>query len=347
MSIKDWICSTELKKLEEAKKVLDFLRLKTTSQNTIIKITQQERDVLRTENDLIKLDYIYSAKLIKQLENTIKELKTPEIIYELPDFIKESKEIYYPTFQVVEWKNSKPSYVGYRMWNNKDIFTVTPDVQAIADKFKWADMPQGEALMQIWTYTSMPQIRQYKFDYGDNWQFATQTLNRKFGDCDDSSVLFVTLAHASGIPPTKIFLAIGYWGTGYHAFPIVNLTKEDINQIKGFDNVGILDKLKGWYIFESTVNGKPVRPKRIIGSRYVIDTGGIHNWCFSGHVKENNWGDFNMKGANKTDSKPGTKQTGAKECKEDRKAIIKKRIKTQKDIQKAWEEEGLIEKEVE
>ena len=89
---------------------------------------------------------------------------------------------------------------------------------------------------------------------------------RKAGDCEDSSILFVTLCYFAGIPANRVFVAVGTIDDYGHAFPIVKM-----------------DDGK-WYVFESTLKA-PQEPIALIGSRYHPSWGFL-NWKYQGRAKQ-------------------------------------------------------------
>jgi hypothetical protein len=62
---------------------------------------------------------------------------------------------------------------------------------------------------------------EYKTEGGGDWQWPSDTLNRKTGDCKDYSTLLCTLWRAYGIPASDVYVAIGQSKTNKrHAFLI-------------------------------------------------------------------------------------------------------------------------------
>jgi predicted transglutaminase-like cysteine proteinase len=62
---------------------------------------------------------------------------------------------------------------------------------------------------------------EYKTEVGWDWQWPSDTLNKKTGDCKDYSTLLCTLWRTYGIPASDVYVAIGQSKTGKrHAFLI-------------------------------------------------------------------------------------------------------------------------------
>ena len=111
----------------------------------------------------------------------------------------------------------------------------------------------------------------YAFDVSENWQFPVVTYFRRRGDCEDTTILFVTLARIAGVTADRIFNVVGYMKRYngervLHSYPIVKM------------------KDGKWYIFETTLTS-PSKPKLFKGSRYTADYG-VSNWMFKGGLKE-------------------------------------------------------------
>ncbi len=90
--------------------------------------------------------------------------------------------------------------------------------------------------------------------------------------CEDGTILFVTLSRIAGVPADKVFNALGnvYTKTGKvafgHSWPIAQMSDGK------------------WYIFESTLDFVPSKPMPFIGSLYSAEWG-VHNWKYDGIIK--------------------------------------------------------------
>ncbi len=89
--------------------------------------------------------------------------------------------------------------------------------------------------------------------------------------CEDGTILFVTLARIAGVPADKVFNALGWFYSADgrskfgHSFPIAQMTDGK------------------WYIFESTLDVVPKFPKLFKGSNYDA-AWGVHNWKYDGQI---------------------------------------------------------------
>lgn len=179
------------------------------------------------------------------------------------------------------------------------------------------DTKYGKALT-LWNI--VVNNRDYLSDAGDNWQFGPVTIAREKGDCEDGTILFVSLAMMVGFKPSEVFNVVGPTGFGYHSYPVVNFAQEDMPA--GIGNAG-------WFIFETTLSRGTtlIRPKQLVGSVYWADS--LANWQWAGIPLNDFINDFN--GWPK--SNPGGKMDG-------KKGKVENSDEKQKAIQKAWEDEG-------
>lgn len=61
----------------------------------------------------------------------------------------------------------------------------------------------------------------YDTDIGQYWQWPSETIDKKKGDCKDYSTLLCTLWRAAGVPSSDVYVAIGQWKADKrHAFVI-------------------------------------------------------------------------------------------------------------------------------
>jgi len=141
-----------------------------------------------------------------------------------------------------------------------------------------------QKLMKIWEFTI--NALTYKWDTRDNHQLHPITILRKFGDCEDGTILFIDACRACGISATDAFNHVGNTSFGYHSYPTVFLDDADI---KGTpcEQTG-----KGFYIYETTLDFVPSAPKKLNGSQYWSE-GGIQNWAFFGSIKPESASLFN------------------------------------------------------
>lgn len=155
----------------------------------------------------------------------------------------------------------------------RQIYAYNDLLKEFAKTFK--DMEHDDKLKTIWTYV----IRQlyYKYDVYENWQYAPTSIERRMGDCDDGSILFLAICRVSGIKANEVFNACGWFDDGTnkfgHSFPIAKMSDGK------------------WYVFETTLNNIPEAPKLMKGSPYKANWG-LANWKFAGNIlngERNGW----------------------------------------------------------
>ena len=145
-------------------------------------------------------------------------------------------------------------------------------------------LSKTDKLLQIWKSIVDRETKIYSYDYGDDWRFPAETVNLHSGDCDDSTILFITACKDAGISETEVFNACGNSAFGYHSYPIAWLNERDLLEIG-------IDGKAGWYIFESTLDFFPGKPMALIGSAYKVDT--LQNWTHVGTIDGNKRTEFN------------------------------------------------------
>ncbi|MFA5412767.1 MAG: transglutaminase family protein [Candidatus Micrarchaeia archaeon] len=191
-----------------------------------------------------------------------------------PDFLQEGSYPYLPRRQFV----TKDGMDTALLSDAREIYALFQFHKGIVSSRGWKKLSRHQKLMAIWKFVCSQDTRKYEYDRGDNWQLALDTYYRKRGDCEDSSILFVTFARAAGISPSEVFLAVGPTSFGYHAFPIVYYSPKDAQD--AFGN----PESSGWYVFEATLEEEPVQPIPLAGSVYGIDNG-LQNWQHAGQIK--------------------------------------------------------------
>jgi hypothetical protein len=113
----------------------------------------------------------------------------------------------------------------------------------------------------------------YELDEGEDWRFSAITDTYGEGDCEDTTILFIDLAHEAGFKANEVFNATGYFtqkdGTRFgHSFPILNCGD-------------------GWYVYETTIDSLPGAPMLFLGSNYTANWG-LCNWKYGGFIKIGN-----------------------------------------------------------
>ena len=227
--------------------------------------------------------------------STIESLKAALATYgetqaPVPEGIDTTKSAYLPYRQILDMRADQSGFdvSGFTITNQRNMFVIFPAQREKILANGWNSLPsKHKKLMALWLWMSDLNVRRYKSDWGDNWQFSIETAYRKLGDCEDSSVFFVSYARALGISSDEIFLVCGDTEFGYHAYPIVKYTREDAQE--AFNN----PEKAGWYIYESTANWTPTSPTALNGSVYHVDS--LMNWQHVGGVKSGHEQEFNSK----------------------------------------------------
>ena len=146
-------------------------------------------------------------------------------------------------------------------------YSIPDEVAKLVKNKGWGALPFEEKLLAIWKYVA--EEYRYVHDKEENWQPPLTTFVRTKGDCEDTTILFVTLCRAAGVPANRVFNACGTWvGIGGHSFPVVK--RDDGN----------------WWVYETTINGLPSnkQPMRWLNSPYQGEFG-LANWKFQGRLK--------------------------------------------------------------
>ena len=235
------------------------------SANELDKITQLKSDkaALKAEVELTK----------KELEETIRRLAN--VVWAPDDSLHAPKPF---------WLVSGASYIPKKRLDTKSngirtIFLDQRDYYApfqslidIVKKTVWHNLKHDEKLLAIWGWVIM--AINYEFDNDEDWRFAPETLQLKFGDCEDGTILFISLCRLVGISADSIFNACGWFtqpnGSRFgHSYPIAKMSDGK------------------WYVFETTIDFIPKAPKRFLGSNYTADWG-VSNWVHVGGIKNGN-----------------------------------------------------------
>ena len=74
-------------------------------------------------------------------------------------------------------------------------------------------------IFDIWTYRIQYITDQNNENYNEFWQFPEETVALGCGDCEDSSILRVSMCRSIGIKNTAV--ALGFWNGVGHAFPVM------------------------------------------------------------------------------------------------------------------------------
>jgi len=189
-------------------------------------------------------------QLDKSLNNTWDEGK-------LPVWLDTSKTPYIPVVKVEgETVRLKP----------QDIYMESRTLRQIATPLR--SLPVERRFREIWKLV-IKRVS-YKYDKSDNWFPPIVTWEKRTSDCEDTTILFVTLCRLAHIPADRVFNACGYYYVGGkrygHSFPIIKL-----------------DDGK-WYVAETTLDFVPNSFKLLLGSNYDCSWG-LANWKFAGKIK--------------------------------------------------------------
>ena len=209
--------------------------------------TEKENDTLVQEN----------AQL-KQNQEVIDVTKKPE-------WLDDTIYPYKPFISIEEGKFTLED--PRTIFNSKNFV-----IQKIVKDNKWKDFPYENRLKAIWYFVI--DWLDYKYDVSEDWQPSFFTYYRKYGDCEDSSLMFVDLCRAAEIPADSIFLCCGWYkdssGNFGHAFPIVKLNN---NQ---------------FYIYETTLNFHADAPKLFKNSNYDCSWGLMNDrWYGKSKIGDN------------------------------------------------------------
>jgi len=221
------------------------------------KVIEKQRYALRNAEETI----IYDTELIKDLSEKLKFLNgvfLTEDEAKKPAWLSDGY-VYQPVVRAIYIKTKSISATENVKLDPTDIYAISPALVKLVEEQKWEDLPLDEKLDAIWGWV----IRNidYKSDVGDEWRYPTTTYYLRKGDCEDSTILFVTLCRIAKVPSDRIFNAVGYFGTVCHSFPVAKNSK-------------------GWHVYETTLNDKPPQPVKF-GPPYKA-TYGFANWKFKG-----------------------------------------------------------------
>lgn len=233
--------------------LIEFLR------NIFCKECREERDFFKTAYKSTKESYDELLKL--QIEKLTTKMDPP------PVWLDRGKNPYKPSIQYFENGKLRNVSIDYN-----DIYALSDSLDELVMINHWSDLELDEKLKAIWKY--IIQKISYAYDKGEAWQYPTTTYYRRRGDCEDGTILFVTLCHLADISDGDVFNACGWWtmsdGTKIgHSFPIAKMS----------DGM--------WYVFETTIDVVPPSPKLFKGSNYTADWG-VANMYYKGMIKNGN-----------------------------------------------------------
>lgn len=251
--IDEYFSRDERRKIEELKKEIDGLKEQ-------LKKYKDENTVLNNKLSFLNLELKNKDVRIRFLESMIygDDSKPPK-------WLDQSRKSYQPRREILR-RNGKLDIVVY---SPKDLYVPTPTLVDLVYKNKWHELEHDEKLMKIWAFV----IRRLKYQYDrfEDWRHPVISYNYRKGDCEDGTILFVTLCRIAGVPADSVFNACGWFHTDKgkfgHSFPIAKMENGK------------------WYVFETTIDVVLPSPVLFKGSRYNAEWG-VHNWKFDGRIKK-------------------------------------------------------------
>jgi len=203
---------------------------------------------------------------IRKLKNIIAEIQEPPTTPK-PIWLDDKDTPYQPKIQFL----TQSGGVEEVQMDSKDIYNVSYSLEKLVEQKKWKGLPLDRRFNAIWDYVC--RRVKYTFDNKEAWNFPIATYWRKRGDCEDSTILFVTLCRLSDIPSDRVFNALGWFKKGKdefgHSWAICKMSDDE------------------WYIFETTliVAGTP---KKFKGNNNYFADWGVANWEHFGGIYEGN-----------------------------------------------------------
>jgi len=213
----------------------------------------KEMDILRFEIDSLSHTLDMTCFELEKLKE-----KHQEDTSTIPTFLKVDNNPFKPSVLVFErglsyWVQIAP----------EDMYAVSPSLEKLVEQKGLRSMSLNKKLNTIWTHVILHS--KYRYDQSESWEYPTTTHYRKFGDCEDTTIYFITLCRLAGVPADRVFNAVGKMGSIGHSFPVVKM--ED-------------DK---WYIMETTLSTPPKGAMLFKDSEYRAGHG-LYNWKFQGKI---------------------------------------------------------------
>ena len=143
----------------------------------------------------------------------------------------------------------------------EDLYIVTPSIHNAVKDILMLDF--DKQIKSIWA--KVISWVTYRYDEDEEWLFPQETLRLCKGDCEDGTILFVSMCRAAGIPSDRVFNVCGKYNDIGHSFPIVQMSDGK------------------WYVFETTLDSIPSSPKLFLGSSYNGNLG-CANWQHVGRL---------------------------------------------------------------
>jgi len=237
---------------DERKQLKELSRQLNKTEKKLGKLEEKNRELdKKLTSKSTKIGELKKDK--KELKQIIQDISDPVI----PSWLDEGKQVFHPRTLVVK-PDGNTENVELPL---TDFFTVTPEMKEEVKDLIELDFE--EKLREIWKIVVK---YDYRHDHGEDWRISQVTYHGGADDCEGLSALFLALARAAGVPPEKLFMGLGHYGSYGHAFPIVRKDGE-------------------FYIYEATLNSVKSSPKKLSGSKYDLDWG-VCNWRMYGMVDE-------------------------------------------------------------
>ena len=225
-----------------------------------IKKLQEEIKTLNARISSLSMEASEKAETIKFYEQLIYGTKVRP-----PEWLDTTKKSYWPKREI-DTKSGSTELVEF---SPRDLYVPCPTLVEFVQKKKWHKLEHDEKLLKIWEFVVRSVV--YQYDKLEDWRHPIITYNYRKGDCEDGTILFVTLCRIAGVPANKVFNACGYFyssrGKFGHSFPIAQMSDGK------------------WYVFETTLDVVTSWPVLFKGSSYDASWG-VHNWMFDGMLKK-------------------------------------------------------------
>lgn len=221
-------------------------------------------DRLKKDRDILTGRLEAMLRLEKELKSEIERLK-PVGDNGPPEWLDESKPAYKP---IIEYM-----YQGRlcqaRLSRPQDIYAPSMELQELVENREWKSLALNKKLRSIWSYIIFRLT--YRYDEKENWQFPVVSNQIRHGDCEDGTILFVTLCRIAGVPGDSVFNATGWFfpdsgGQFGHSYAVARM--EDSK----------------WYVFETTLNSLPKHPIPFKDSKNYDASFGVSNWKYQGKI---------------------------------------------------------------
>lgn len=225
-----------------------------------------ERQAMITQISDLREANVSLMEEIQTLREEVAKLKAVEDI-PCPEWLDSRKTPYQPKVQVVSQSGGYESVT----LPSQDIYAPSPTLESLVKSKGWKLMGHDDRLQSIWEYVCSRV--DYAYDNGEAWNFPIVTNQRRKGDCEDSTILFVTLCRLSGVKGDSVFNALGWFKSSGqefgHSWPVAK--REDGK----------------WYVYESTLSSAGT-PKLFKGNANYFADWGLANWAFCGTLVEGN-----------------------------------------------------------